>query len=184
MGNFDRGGDRGGFRGGNGGGFRGGSSGGSRFGGRGGDRGDRPVTMTKVVCSECGKGCEVPFRPTGDKPVYCNDCFGGKRDDNRGSFGDRAPKREFNARPMRTEVLMNTGTSTDNSKQFADLNTKLDRLIIAVEKMVLVSTPKTESKKEESLTSVVKKAVAPAKEAKAPAVKKVAAKKVVAKKKK
>ncbi|QNO15756.1 zinc-ribbon domain containing protein [Alkalicella caledoniensis] len=28
-----------------------------------------------VVCSECGTDTKVPFRPTGDKPVYCRDCF-------------------------------------------------------------------------------------------------------------
>ncbi|MFC1753587.1 CxxC-x17-CxxC domain-containing protein [Thermoproteota archaeon] len=31
--------------------------------------------MTKVTCSECGERCEVPFKPTSTKPVYCSDCF-------------------------------------------------------------------------------------------------------------
>jgi len=35
--------------------------------------------MHKAVCSECGKDCEVPFKPTGDKPVFCSDCFRGKK---------------------------------------------------------------------------------------------------------
>lgn len=34
--------------------------------------------MTQVTCSSCGADCEVPFKPTSDKPVYCNDCFAGK----------------------------------------------------------------------------------------------------------
>jgi len=34
--------------------------------------------MTKVTCSECGAECEVPFKPTSSKPVYCNDCFAKK----------------------------------------------------------------------------------------------------------
>ena len=47
-------------------------SGGKRtFGGRSSDR----PTMHKATCSNCGKECEVPFRPTGSKPVYCRDCF-------------------------------------------------------------------------------------------------------------
>ncbi len=42
--------------------------------GRGGfDRG--PREMHKVTCSECGKECEVPFQPSGDRPVYCKDCY-------------------------------------------------------------------------------------------------------------
>ena len=31
--------------------------------------------MHPAVCAECGKDTEVPFRPTGERPVYCNDCF-------------------------------------------------------------------------------------------------------------
>lgn len=66
--------------GGRGGGRRGGDRG--RGGGRGGGRPQR--TMTTVTCSACGKKAEVPFKPTGDRPVYCSSCFeerggGGKR---------------------------------------------------------------------------------------------------------
>lgn len=31
--------------------------------------------MHKAVCADCRKDCEVPFRPSGDRPVYCKDCF-------------------------------------------------------------------------------------------------------------
>jgi CxxC-x17-CxxC domain-containing protein len=31
--------------------------------------------MHDVKCDKCGKQCQVPFKPTGDKPVYCSDCF-------------------------------------------------------------------------------------------------------------
>ena len=31
--------------------------------------------MFPAVCAECGKECEVPFEPRGDKPVYCSDCY-------------------------------------------------------------------------------------------------------------
>ena len=47
-------------------------------------RGDRrDVVKTKVTCSECGCQCEVPFKPTSSKPVYCDDCFAKK--DKKGS---------------------------------------------------------------------------------------------------
>ncbi len=60
-------GGRGGGRGGRGGGF-------GRGGGGGGyDRG--PREMHKTVCSDCGQECEVPFKPTEGRPVYCRDCF-------------------------------------------------------------------------------------------------------------
>lgn len=28
-----------------------------------------------VNCSNCGAETQVPFKPTGIKPVYCRDCF-------------------------------------------------------------------------------------------------------------
>ena len=31
--------------------------------------------MYKAVCSDCGKECEVPFKPTEGRPVFCRDCF-------------------------------------------------------------------------------------------------------------
>ncbi|NLM29042.1 MAG: DNA-directed RNA polymerase [Methanomicrobiales archaeon] len=34
-----------------------------------------PREMTKTICSDCGKECEVPFKPTEGRPVYCQDCF-------------------------------------------------------------------------------------------------------------
>jgi CxxC-x17-CxxC domain-containing protein len=55
--------------------FGGGRDGGNRrFGGN-----DRPREMHKATCSDCGKECEVPFKPTGDKPVRCRDCFQASR---------------------------------------------------------------------------------------------------------
>lgn len=31
--------------------------------------------MYDVTCAKCGKACQVPFQPRGDRPVYCSDCF-------------------------------------------------------------------------------------------------------------
>lgn len=46
------------------------SFGGGRSGGFGGDR-----EMFDATCSACGIATQVPFRPSGSKPVYCRDCF-------------------------------------------------------------------------------------------------------------
>ncbi|MEK7581310.1 MAG: CxxC-x17-CxxC domain-containing protein [Patescibacteria group bacterium] len=32
-------------------------------------------TLYNVKCSNCGKDTQVPFQPSGDRPVYCRDCF-------------------------------------------------------------------------------------------------------------
>jgi len=34
-----------------------------------------PREMHKATCSDCGNECEVPFKPTEGKPVYCRDCY-------------------------------------------------------------------------------------------------------------
>lgn len=54
------------------------------FGGGGGRRDSGPREMHTATCAACGKSCQVPFQPTGDKPVYCSDCFQGQRN-NRSS---------------------------------------------------------------------------------------------------
>ena len=38
-----------------------------------------PREMHKATCSECGQECEVPFKPTEGKPVYCKECYRKKR---------------------------------------------------------------------------------------------------------
>jgi len=55
--------------------FNSGRSGGFRSGGFGQNRDFEPREMHKAVCSECKKECEVPFKPTEGKPVYCKECF-------------------------------------------------------------------------------------------------------------
>lgn len=111
--------NRGGGRGFGGGGGR--DRGGSSFG-RGGD--DRPREMFKTVCSNCGKDCEVPFRPTSGKPVYCSDCFekmGGRNSDGPRPERPERNRSDFSNRPQAPRV--------DNTKVFEDLNKKLDKII-------------------------------------------------------
>jgi CxxC-x17-CxxC domain-containing protein len=50
-----------------------GASSGGYGGGGGYSRG--PREMFDAVCARCGKETQVPFRPTGARPVYCSDCF-------------------------------------------------------------------------------------------------------------
>ncbi len=138
MGNFnrdDRGSNRGGFqsRGRSFGGDRGGSRGGfqsrgrSSFGGGrsfGNDRGERE--MFKAVCDNCGKDCEVPFRPTSGKPVYCSDCF------------EKMGGRETDSRPQRTErpEFRAASQNFDQNKKFEAMNAKLDRILGLLEPKV------------------------------------------------
>ena len=49
------------------------NGGGYSSGGGGFDRG--PREMHDATCARCGNETQVPFRPTGARPVYCSDCF-------------------------------------------------------------------------------------------------------------
>lgn len=46
-------------------------------GGNGAPRGER--TMYATTCNQCGVDTEVPFKPTGSRPVLCSDCFRASR---------------------------------------------------------------------------------------------------------
>lgn len=59
---------------------------------------DRP--MHDAVCSECGKDCQVPFKPTGDRPIFCSFCF--KKDENAGSRRSEGGdfRKSFDQKPL------------------------------------------------------------------------------------
>ena len=40
---------------------------------------DGPREMHEAVCADCGGVARVPFKPRGDKPVYCSNCFSAHR---------------------------------------------------------------------------------------------------------
>ncbi|MBU0668109.1 hypothetical protein KJ951_04365 [Patescibacteria group bacterium] len=160
MTNFNRSG-----RGGNGGGGGGGK--GRRFGGR--DSG-KP-SMHRATCDDCGNPCEVPFKPTGDRPVFCSNCFkkesspGPRRSDDR-NYRDRnfdrdsrpamfeatcdecgnvceVPFRPSGNKPVFCSNCFKKGSKTGRSEtgHFKEdieiLNIKLDRIL-----KILTSPPK------------------------------------------
>lgn len=42
-----------------------------------------PKEMHKANCADCKKECEVPFKPSGNRPVYCKTCFGKRKEGGR-----------------------------------------------------------------------------------------------------
>jgi DNA-directed RNA polymerase len=87
---------------------------------RGGN--DGPREMFKTVCSSCGKDCEVPFKPTTGKPVYCSDCF-----EKMGPRNDRPERPERNRSNFADRPQV--ARSDNNKAQFEALSAKLDRII-------------------------------------------------------
>jgi CxxC-x17-CxxC domain-containing protein len=39
------------------------------------ENGFRERILHKAVCADCSKECEIPFKPSGGRPVYCKECF-------------------------------------------------------------------------------------------------------------
>lgn len=65
-------------------------SGSSSYGGGYGSGGRGQREMFSAICSSCGKEAQVPFQPSGDKPVYCSDCFQQRGGGSRGGYGSRS----------------------------------------------------------------------------------------------
>lgn len=110
-----------------GGGSRGGFGGGRTSRGRSFDRG--PKEMFHAECAECGNDCEVPFKPTGEKPVLCSNCFdksGGRERRDRAPRGDGGFKKEFRApKPdARIDELL---------AEVRELHVKVDRLLAIID---------------------------------------------------
>ncbi|MDD5132969.1 MAG: hypothetical protein PHD81_03455 [Candidatus Nanoarchaeia archaeon] len=68
-----------------------------------------PREMFDVICDKCGKECQVPFKPSSNKPIFCDECF-------RQKDGSRS-----------------RGSSGISPEQFNELNAKLDRIIEILE---------------------------------------------------
>lgn len=140
----------------------------------GGDRGERQ--MFQATCSKCGKECQIPFRPTGGRAVFCSNCFETEKNSapsfggntrfsrpapsfGRPSFGDRRPA------PMAAPAV-----NLDQFKaQFEALNSKLDRIIRA---LVPVELEKVQEKAPKPSLGKSKTTATSAKSSKKPATKK------------
>jgi CxxC-x17-CxxC domain-containing protein len=61
------------------------------------DNGFRERVMHKAICADCSKPCEVPFKPSQDRPVYCKECYAKRR------HGGQA-KHQHDIKPKETPV--------------------------------------------------------------------------------
>lgn len=153
----DRGGGRGGRR------FGGRDSGRRSFGGR--DSGRRE--MHHATCAQCGKDCEVPFRPSEDRPVYCSNCFEQRRNEDgnsRESGGRNFGRPKFEERRSYSSGGDRGNTRGNDNGQLTEqlkiLNIKLDKILRILEpKITQPPVPKkevtvfdVEPKEEKSIT--------------------------------
>ena len=138
------GGSRGGFGGRSSGGFGRGRDRDSERDNRFGRSERRPLQMYDATCSECGKQCEIPFRPTGSRPVFCSDCF---RKSDGGS-----------GRSSRDDRPSSSGSGA-SSNQFAQINVKLDKILKVLESLEIVTEEDEDTEEDSKNNSHAKKEV-------------------------
>jgi CxxC-x17-CxxC domain-containing protein len=105
----------------------------SGFKGRGGG-----TELYQAICAECGEPCEVPFKPTGSRPVLCRKCF---RQNEGGGSDDRFSGRDSRRKPRDRGGERRGGEQRDREHhggndlalQLADINRKLDLIMEALE---------------------------------------------------
>jgi len=129
-----------------------GKSGGQGFNRERSEGGFRNTEMHKAVCADCGKTCDVPFKPNGRKPVYCKDCFGkngGQVTTNHFSKPQHAESRSFSnsnsfaPRPQAIPMQNDSKKFEEVTRQLLAINTKFDKLMTLIEDL----TSKTQNKK-------------------------------------
>lgn len=120
--------------------------------GRGGGRDEYRPQMHKTTCDECGDQCEVPFRPSGDKPVFCRDCFddvggGNDRPQRKDSFRDRGDRNDRGDRGDKRKEFhkdQSHGAPKEvvTKEQFEALNAKVDKILKLITPVISVSKEK------------------------------------------
>jgi CxxC-x17-CxxC domain-containing protein len=102
----------------------------------------RPMTMHSAICASCKKTCEVPFRPNGDKPVYCRDCFAGRA----AMGGERSSRKDFrkesgqfnqneNKFTPRQNFNLNSSSNQSDKPMIEDLKKQIDSMNIKLDKL-------------------------------------------------
>jgi len=85
------------------------------------------LELTRVTCDSCGKQTEVPFKPTGEKPVYCRDCFR-QQSSAQGGRSDR-----FESRSRTSDRHAPEDHARPSSEDFEQINRKLDKIMEALD---------------------------------------------------
>ncbi len=97
-----------------------------------GNRDSGRLTLHDAVCDECGRDCQVPFKPSNDKPIYCSDCFEKKGGRDGGRSGQR-DSRDHNFKNREQSRPTQNNTNDRGIQKLAEnigvLNTKLDAII-------------------------------------------------------
>ncbi len=94
------------------------------------DRGSERTEMFSTTCSSCHKSCDVPFRPSADKPVYCRECFADKRDGQDSTLTRPNNSSRNESRPQYKPASLSGERGNDDLKQqLIKIESKLNRIL-------------------------------------------------------
>lgn len=89
--------------------------------------------MHTTICADCGASCQVPFKPRGEKPVYCSPCFSSQSESSY-------------LRPSREKRERHDQVNSSNK-----LEIKVDKLIKKLDKIIEVLTEKNKKIEKKSV---------------------------------
>ena len=120
------------------------------YGGR--DKREDQATY-RATCSDCGRPCQVPFKPNKEKPVYCNDCFvprglDGNKDNRKmykATCSDCGQRCEIPFKPSKgkeiyckdcfgKESSLTSHKTNHSDDKHDEINAKLDKILALLQK--------------------------------------------------
>lgn len=109
--------------------------------------------MFSAICADCRKPCQVPFRPSGDKPIYCRECFMKRKEKTVGdSWRPSAPQ----GGGAKQNPVLSKPQQSSGGVQLVDLKRQRDLMVEKLD-MLIQKLEGTGTKAEKS---AVKKVVA------------------------
>jgi CxxC-x17-CxxC domain-containing protein len=84
---------------------------------------DKGFILHEAVCDRCGRKCDLPFKPTGNKPIYCRSCF--RQNNSENDFGKNFESKKFGDRHESNMPIT-------SSEELESINQKLDKIMKAL----------------------------------------------------
>ncbi len=141
------------------------------------EQGEKPLwpqqqrATFQTTCAQCGNPCEVPFRPTEGRKIYCQACFRNiKNQERMKRENTRFQQRNFGGQKNLNRPEFDGGRpagGNETVRQLQIMNAKIDRLVRAMEMMTnLNQRPAAAAQKEPAVQAAsATKAKKPAKQA-------------------
>jgi CxxC-x17-CxxC domain-containing protein len=106
--------------------------------------GSNKTEQFSATCSECHKKCDVPFKPSQDKPVYCSACFGMKKSGNelRGERNtDKRERKPFGNGQVNNGPAFSSAPAGPSAQNILELKQQISALEVKLNKILDLLNP-------------------------------------------